>query len=359
MRKRKYDKRIDSSLFSIGSYLTFFLLISFVVSCSFLLFFGGMDIPTDVVRKSAPKTFVNIAFLSLLCSLVDGIRRKFTIERPLKRILDTAHRITQGDFSARVEPFQRWRGRNEFDVIIEDFNKMANELSGIETLRTDFIANVSHELKTPLAIIQNYATILQKSDLPEEKRVEYAKSITAASRRLSDLITNILKLNKLENQQIFPERKAYNLSEQLCQCFLGFEELWEKKNLEIETDIDEDIIVKADAELLILVWYNLFSNAIKFTDPGGKIEVSLKEKENWAVIKVTDTGCGISPEVGQHIFEKFYQGDSSHAMQGNGLGLSLVKRVVDIVGGEILVQSTPGVGATFIVKLRRDVNETT
>ena len=201
--------------------------------------------------------------------------------------------------------------------------------------------------------MQNYGTLLQQPDLPEEKRLEYAKAVTEASRRLADLITNILKLNKLENQQIYPVKATYNLGEQLCECLLNFEDTWEKKEIEIDTDIEEDVFVESDAELLTLVWNNLFSNAMKFTEPGGKVSLKLKTEGNLAIVTVQDTGCGISPEVGKHIFEKFYQGDTSHATQGNGLGLALVRRVVDIVGGDISVSSVVGKGSIFTVTIRR------
>ncbi len=223
----------------------------------------------------------------------------------------------------------------------------------METLRTDFIANVSHELKTPLAVIQNYASLLQQPDLPEEERLEYARSVANASERLASLITNILKLNKLENQQIYPEKKRFDLGEQLCECLLGFENAWEAKNLEIETSIDDGIEIESDPELLSVVWNNLFSNAIKFTPEGGNLSLKLTSQDSHAVVEVSDTGCGISPEVGAHIFEKFYQGDSSHATQGNGLGLALVKRVIDILGAQIEVSSVPGQGSTFIVRLKQ------
>lgn len=290
----------------------------------------------------------------MIFTLIDSFRRKYTVERPLKRILSATDKWTQGDFSERIDAFHRLGAGNEFDIIIKDLNKMAGELSGIETLRTDFIANVSHELKTPLAVIQNYATMLQNPKLTEERRIDYAKTITEASRRFSELVTNILKMNKLENQQIYPETKNYNLSEQLTECLLNFEDAWEKKNLDLEVNIDEDVIIRADEELLTLVWNNLFSNAIKFTDDGGKISVGLKVENGYAVAKISDTGCGMTAEVGERIFEKFYQGDNSHSMQGNGLGLSLVKRVIDIMNGEISVESTLGQGSTFTVKLHED-----
>lgn len=348
---------ISRSLFSIKGYLGFFLLISSIVTCTFLIFLSSIELTKEMIQESAVATFINVLFLSLICTLIDGIRRKFTMERPVKSILDATHRLTQGDFSVRIKPFHGITRMNEFDVISENFNKMAEELSNVETLRTDFIANVSHELKTPLAIIQNYATMLQDPSLPEERQIEYAKTVTGASRRLSDLITNILKLNKLESQQIFPDVQEYDLGEQLCECLLNFEDSWELKSLEIETDIAENVMIRAEAELLSLVWNNLFSNAVKFMPEGGKLTVSLKTNGADAVVQVSDTGCGMSPETGAHIFEKFYQGDKSHATQGNGLGLALVKRVIDIFSGEISVDSMLGKGSTFTVRLSRNGNE--
>jgi len=257
-----------------------------------------------------------------------------------------------GDFSARVRPMNQ-AGLEGFHQIGESINAMAAELSSVETLRADFIANVSHEMKTPLAVMQNYGTLLQTPELPEEKRIEYAKTITDASRRLADMMTNILKLNRLENQQIYPNLTTFDLGEQLCESLLQYESTWERKNIEIETDIAESVHVCADAELLSLVWNNLFSNAFKFTEDGGKVTLTLTADKAYATVKVSDTGCGMSAEVGAHIFEKFYQGDTSHATQGNGLGLPLVKRVVDIMQGEIGVESAMGVGTTFTVKIRR------
>ena len=201
--------------------------------------------------------------------------------------------------------------------------------------------------------MQNYGTLLQQPDLEEEKRIEYAKGVTDGSRRLADMMTNILKLNRLEKQQIYPITEEYDLGEQLCECLLGYESVWEKKQIEIETEIAEDVKVNTDSELLSLVWNNLFSNAFKFTSKGGKVTVILEATEHHAIVKVKDTGCGMTPEVGAHIFDKFYQGDTSHATQGNGLGLALVKRVVDILYGEISVESALGKGSTFTVKFRR------
>jgi signal transduction histidine kinase len=172
--------------------------------------------------------------------------------------------------------------------------------------------------------------------------------------RLNSLITNILRLNRLENQQIHMRSETFDLGGQLTECLLGFETVWEEKGIGIEPDIEDDVLINSDRELLSIVWNNLLSNAFKFTEPGGTVSISLKTENDDAVVTVRDSGCGMPPETVRHIFDKFYQGDTSHSVQGNGLGLTLVKRIIDIAGGEIRVESTPGEGSTFIVQLRRD-----
>jgi signal transduction histidine kinase len=312
----------------------------------------GIDLTQDGIQSAARLTFGNVLLLSFLCTVIDGIRRYYMVDKPVKKITDAAEQIMQGNLETRIEPIKTIDLENGFNTIIDYFNRMTEELSGMETLRTDFIANVSHELKTPLAVMQNYGTLLQQPDLPEEKRLEYARAITDASRSLANMVSNILKLNKLENQKIYPASVTYDLGEQLCECLVGLEDVWDKKGIEIEADVAENVKVTADPELLTLVWNNLFSNAIKFTDEGGKITLTLKSEEDRAVVQIADTGCGISPEVGKHMFEKFYQGDTSHASKGNGLGLALVKRVIDITGGDISVSSEVGKGSVFTVTLK-------
>ena len=343
----------------VNHYIVFFLLVAFLVTCSIMLFTNalidslGVTLTEDNLAMAARLTLVNVLLLSLLVTSIDAIRRKLTVERTAKRIAEAAKRIVSGDFSARVDRPSRFSNDKSFLEIIDCFNQMAQELSGVETLRTDFISNVSHEMRTPLAVIQNYGTLLQDADLPENKRIEYARGITDRSRHLADMMTNILKLNKLENQQIFPRAEKYNLSEQLCEALLQFEDVWEREGIAIETDIVDDVLVNADQELLSLVWNNLLSNAFKFTPAGGKVRLGLVATEDHAIVRVQDTGCGMSAETGAHIFEKFYQGDPSHTTHGNGLGLALVKRVMDIVHGEISIESELGKGTAFTVKIRR------
>lgn len=355
----KNGNRIKHILQAIYHYFTFFLLIAFIITCCTMLFVSTLEKSLNITLTEAELggaarlTFLNVALLSLVLTVIDYIRRKLTVERPAKSITDAADKIMQGDFSVRVKPQSKLAADANFNQVIECFNKMAEELGSVETLRTDFIANVSHEMKTPLAVIQNYGTLLQSPDISDENRLEYAKGVTDGCRRMADMMTNILRLNRLENQQIFPEAKEFDLGEQICECLLQYENIWEKAQIKIETDIAENIKIKADAELLALIWNNLFSNAFKFTEPGGTVSVRLTADEQCAVVEIKDTGCGMSSKVGSHIFEKFYQEDTSHSAQGNGLGLAIVKKVVDIIHGEIGVESAVGVGTTFTVKIRR------
>lgn len=339
-------------LLSLRKYIIFFLLISFIVTCSFLLFLNGLDLSTTFIRQSASVTLGNILLLSLIFTAVDNIRRRITIEKPVNEILKATDKLTEGDFSTRIPLSSSAFYTKDFEKISKNFNKMAQELEGVEVLRTDFIANVSHELKTPLSIIQNYARLLSLEDLSDEQKNEYAHIIAETSTRLSTLISHILKLNKLENQQISFKKTSYNLAEQLRETLLTYENIIDEKRLTLETDFEE-VFLHQDQELLAIVWNNLLSNAIKFTPEGGTISLVCKEYPNHVIIRIKDTGVGISSEVGHHIFEKFYQGDTSHVSKGNGLGLALVKRVIELVEGEINIESTLGKGSTFTVQLNK------
>jgi len=350
---------VEKILKWLNHYFIFFLLVAFVITCCTMLFVSilketlGIVLTDENISTAAKLTFLNVALLSLIFTVIDDVRRRLTVERPVKRITEACEQMIKGDFSVRIAPFAAFAADDGFNSIIECINKMAQELSGVETLRSDFVANVSHEMKTPLAVIQNYATLLQSPDLSVDKRMEYARGVTDATRRLAEMMTNILKLNRLENQQIYPKTREYDLSEQLLQSILQFESVWESADIDIETDIAEGVTVNADEELLSLVWNNLLSNAFKFTDAGGKVGITLTATENHAVVEIRDSGCGMSAEVGAHIFEKYYQGDTSRASRGNGLGLALVKRVMDITHGEISVESALGVGTKFTVRIRR------
>ena len=289
---------------------------------------------------------------AVLLTILIRSRMKAVYDKPLQEISEATKKVAHGDFTVRIDPLHVSGKKEDYlDTIIHDLNAMIAELGSIETLKTDFISNVSHEIKTPLSVIQSYSRLLNSEHLSEEERREYAGIISDAAMRLNSLITNILRLNRLENQQIHMKPEVFDLGGQLTECLLGFETVWEEKGIEIEPDIEDDVMIASDRELLSIVWNNLLSNAFKFTEPGGTVSISLKTEHEDAVVSIRDTGCGMPPGTVRHIFDKFYQGDTSHSMQGNGLGLALVKRIIDITGGEIRVESTPGEGSAFIVRI--------
>lgn len=345
MKKRK----IKRSGFSFTGALLFFVCIAFIIQVAILMFQFISTRTSDKVLI-AVLILVVIFVLSAICTVIDIVRRKIMVDKPLNLILDATEKIASGDFSVRLDIAHPYGKYNEYDYIMENLNVMTAELSKSEVLKTDFISSVSHEIKTPLAIIQNYVGVLQDASLDEQTRSKYVKVLLQATRRLSDLITNILKLNKLENQQIKSESKKFNLTEAVSQTVIDFEELIEQKNISLDCDFD-DIKIVSDQTLLETVWYNLLSNAVKFTSNGGKISLELKKDKDKAIFSVKDNGCGMTKETGARIFDKFYQGDTSRSQEGNGLGLSLVKKVIDFLGGEISVVSEVGVGSMFTVVL--------
>ena len=283
------------------------------------------------------------------------IRRNY--QEPLERISAAAKKVAEGDFSVYLKPQHTLDQADCLDVLVEDFNKMVEELGSIETLKTDFFSNVSHEFKTPLSVIYSNAELLQKSGQLSEEQRESEENILHSSRRLSDLIQNMLKLNKLEKQTILPAVETYDVCAQLCECAVQFENRWEEKDIEFEADLEDSAYISADPGLMELVWNNLLSNAVKFTPAGGTITLSQSTDDTDVVISVTDTGCGMTPETMEHIFYKFYQGDSSHATNGNGLGLALVKRIVELSDAGISVNSKPGEGSVFTVRIPAAVPE--
>ena len=304
----------------------------------------------ELLQTLVPMTYWGLVAMGLTIFLPER-RCGIPMRSPFTGWLRVPGRWRRGDFSVYVPTVHTSSRLDYLDVMILDFNKMVEELGSVETLKTDFVSNVSHEMKTPIAVIKNYAELLQTDRGTEEERREYARNIDEAAVRLSTLISNILKLNKLENQSIDPDIEDYDLSGQLEMCILQYEELWDEKELELEVDIAERVNVRADRSLMELVWNNLLSNAVKFTEPGGTVTIRQRTAEGQVEVSVTDTGCGMSQESIRHIFDKFYQGDTSHAREGNGLGLALVKRIIDLMNGEITVVSRPGQGSTFTVRL--------
>lgn len=351
MKKRKTerkprDARVTAPLISWKAVLVIFGIMYFlIVGQAFILaaFLDQIPVLISILGNY-------LLYTCILLAIFVGLFWRYAIGKPLRKIAGAARRVAEGDFSVQIEGAKKKGGKNEIDILIEDFNKMTRELASNEMLKSDFIANVSHEIKAPLSVIQSYTQALKDGYAAPEQQEQYLDTIMAASQNLNSMITNILKLNKLENQQIFSAPEPYQLGEQLRRCALSYMEQWQEKEIEFAIDV-EDVAVCHDASLLELAWNNLLSNAIKFTERGGRISLISQIRNGAVWVVVRDTGCGMDGETQARIFEKFYQGDTSHASQGNGLGLALVKKIIDIIGGDIIVESAPGEGTAFTVKI--------
>ncbi len=336
---------------SLSGYILFFLTVAVTVTVA-LTIFGLVNRESRGNTAVISLTMLALIFIvSGLFTVADVIRRRITVARPTRRILAATEQIAAGNFSIRLDAMHSYERCDDYDLIMENLNRMAEELGKSEMLKADFVSNVSHELKTPLAVIRSYASMLEDEGLCAETRVKYIKAIKDATERLSTLVANVLRLSKLENRALPPEPEIFRLDEQLAECILAHEELIEQRSILLDCALEE-LTARTVPSYLELVWHNLLSNAVKFTEAGGRIAVSLSRSRSDAVVTVSDSGCGISPEIGKHIFDKFYQGDTSHAGDGNGLGLALVKKVIDVLGGEISVKSELGIGSTFTIILK-------
>ena len=354
MKDRKKVGKFGYGLFSPAIAVSIFIMTAVSVFFA-LLVFGWLSANMGDELKDSTKwliTAVTFLALSLSYSAVTLTLRRLTVKNPVMKILDATKRIGQGDFSVRLPVRRKKKSyRNEFDAICANINAMTAELSGIETLRQDFIANVSHEFKAPLAVIQNSCTVLCQPGLMDEAREKYAKNAADASFRLAGMITDILNINKLENSRVALKPEKLNAAEFMSRELLLFEHIWEKKDIDIGLDADEDLFFTADASLLSMLVRNLLSNAFKFTPENGKVTVAVTRDKYAAVISVADTGPGIPEESREKIFEKFFQKDVSNRTAGNGLGLALAKTVADTAGWTVKVGDAPGGGALFTVRL--------
>lgn len=333
--------------FKLGFYFT--LVVFGIMSASILLISPIMALTAS--RGSFAGMDLMAAFIILyLLSMATGVTLSaivgHRILKPILKFSDALQEVSAGNFHVQVPENQRIE---EMALMAASFNRMVQQLQNTETVHGDFIANLSHEFKTPLASIEGYAVLLKDNRLSREEHDEYVGRIIRATHRLSSLSGNILKISRLESQEIITDKKPYRLDEQLRQAVLLLEADWSKKNLELDIRL-QDIIYYGNDELLMQVWLNLLSNAIKFTPDGGSITIELTQTN---IIKavIRDTGIGMDADTAKHIFDKFYQGDTSRKSEGNGLGLAIVSRIVKLCGGTIHTDTAPGEGSAFIVCL--------
>ncbi|WP_042199944.1 HAMP domain-containing sensor histidine kinase [Paenibacillus camerounensis] len=344
------DPRVKAPIFPLYSFVLSFLVLGALTTGQMLILQNYLDFKnvSQGYVVSVLMYWVLVAAAFTLLTRYQFIRR---YHKPMEEFAAATRKVARGDFSVYVSPRHLKDKMDYLDAICIDFNVMVEELGSIETLKTDFFSNVSHEIKTPLSVIQNYAQALKNEKLTPELRAGYIDTILDSSSRLSGLITNILKLNKLEKQNLPQISESYDLCAQLCECALGFEELWMSKNIEFIADIEDRAMIEADASLVELIWNNLLSNAIKFTEPGGTVILQQSSTDTEVIVSITDTGCGMSEETMKYIFDKFYQGDTSHSTEGNGLGLALVLRILQLIGGSITVASIPSDKTSFTVRI--------
>lgn len=340
----------EVSFFSIKGYIVAVLMALAVALIPPLIF--DFSLETFFSKYGIPFVLYYILMAIVSYRFILHIIR-INYSKHLQKISDATRRVAKGDFSVEIDLDETLRDNSYINIMFRDFNTMVAELNSIESLKDDFISNVSHEIKTPLSVINNYTTALKDKELPEKLREEYIEIVIESTEKLSDLVTNILRLSKIENRKILPEKKEYDLCRQLSDCALSFEEVWEEKNIEFIADMEDRAIINDNFVFLDIIWHNLLSNAFKFTENGGKVSLIQTSDDEFIIVKIKDTGCGIDEETKSHIFDKFYQGDTSHAEEGNGLGLALVQKIAERNNYEISVESEIGKGTEFIVKIKK------
>ncbi|MBR3231827.1 MAG: HAMP domain-containing histidine kinase [Lachnospiraceae bacterium] len=335
-------------LFTLNLFFIVFLFLAFVTLLVYFGVDGGFLVTDGHVTIGGALTMIYAVCIFIALSIVIMIRTVFI--GPIRKIMAAMGRLAKGEFSVRIDMSNEAYCPREIREFAKSFNKAAEELSGTEILRKDFINNFSHEFKTPIVSISGFADLLLDVDLPPEDQKEYLTIIRDESKRLAELSTNILTLNRIESQAILRDTENIRLGEQIRQSVLVTEQKWRDKNLDFEADI-EDMEYLGNEALLKEVWLNILDNAAKFSPEGEVVSVTLHKKGGEIIAAVTDHGPGMDEKTKSHIFEQFYQGDTSHRSQGNGLGLAMVRKIVELHGGKVSVDSSPGNGSSFTVIL--------
>ena len=341
-------KQKNKNVFSLRFRLVLLVAMELVVSVLVALWVS------ELLQRFLPDDLdVPLMLYLIVVSLCVGILVTVFLSRlffdPIKKLRMAMSKVAEGDFTIKLHTKSSSR---EIQDIYSGFNLMTDELHSTEVLQTDFVSNVSHEFKTPLNAIEGYSTLLQDCDNLTPQQQEYVEKIIFNTQRLSSLTGSILLLSKLENQQIPTGKSEYYLDEQIRQTIVALEPVWSEKNLEFDVDMAE-VRYYGNEPLMRHVWSNLLSNAVKFSPRDGMIGIGIEEKADQIIVWVQDNGPGIPEAAMKHIFNRFYQADSSHKQEGNGLGLSLVDKILRLEGGSITAENCPSGGCKFTVYLRR------
>lgn len=341
-----------TALLTLNIFFIIFMLLALVSVLVYLGVDGGFLVQNGNVTLGGGLVIINVFSILIAVSMVIMIRRIFI--QPMREIMAAMGKVAGGDFEVRIDLDDSTYRPREVKEFAQSFNKAAEELSGTEILRKDFINNFSHEFKTPIVSISGFADLLIEEDLSEAERKEFLMIIQDESRRLADLATNILTLNRIESQTILKDKEVFRIDEQIRQSVLVTQQKWKDRELDFQINLDE-MEYNGNPLLLKEVWLNILDNAAKFSPEGGVIGLTLQRKEDRIMAAVTDQGPGMDEKTAAHIFEQFYQGDTSHKTQGNGLGLAMVRKIVNLHGGTIHVNTKPGNGSCFTVMLNCDL----
>ncbi|MFS0873140.1 ATP-binding protein [Paenibacillus xylanilyticus] len=346
--RKRISLTITLVMFVFGVLVATFLLL---IGSSILLQYLGVISLAPSPNQGFGERLLSILFLFGLCVLIGTSLTAFLSKKalnPIRKVIDSIHRVAAGDFNVKVN----LKGIGELEELSESFNKMTKELAGIETLRSDFINNFSHEFKTPIVSVRGFAKVLKENPLSEEERQEYLDIIIKESERLATLSTNVLTLAKYENLEILMDKNLFRLDEQIRRTIILMEPKWSVKAITINLKLDE-VVYSGNEEMIQQIWINLLDNAIKFSNTDGLIEITLVIVNDKIHFSIQDHGLGMDEHTQAHLFDKFFQGDSSHAKKGYGLGLPLVKRIIELCNGDIIVQSEQGRGSKFSVVFYR------
>ena len=333
---------------NLVSYLIFVITVSIVVSLGIIIYSNIKDFPLGIL---ALLVLIYILFAGLVFYIIDYVRRNVFINKPLNDILDATYLISKGQFDINLKPRHNLSDYDELDMIMVNINKMVNALRNEEILRNDFISNFSHEVKTPIAVIDGYINLLKKRDIKDNDKEMYLDKLAISVSNLSNLVSNILKLNKLENEEEI-EKENVNLVSILENVIVSFDELLVNKNINLDMDICDKADIISNQSIIQIIFSNLISNAIKFSKDHSIIVIKLLKNDNNYKFIVKDNGIGMTKDTINNIFNRFYQADTSHKSEGNGLGLSMVKKGIDRLGYKISIESEEGIGSTFVVDIK-------